>query len=77
MKLSIGYVIHIKGMLCGPLYSSSRIMFEGRSGKASGFTLNTMNCWHDKIVFRYGRFRIWMMVERYIIEAVDAVSGAC
>ena len=77
MKEFIGYVIHIKCILCGCLYSCSRIMFEGRSGKTSGCTLNTMNCGHDKIVFRYGRFRIWMMVEGYIIEAVDAVSGAC
>ena len=77
MKLSISYVIYIEGMLCCPLYSCSRIMFEGRTGKTSGCALNTMNFWHDKIVFRYGRFRIWMMVEGYIIEVVDVVSGAC
>ena len=77
MQLSISYVIYIEVTLYWLLYSCSRIMFEGRTGKTSGCTLNTMNCGHDKIVFRYGRFRIWMMVEGYIIEAVDAVSGAC
>ena len=51
-------------------------MFEGSLEKTFGCTLDTMNHGHDKIVFIDIRFRMWMMINRYIIEVVDAVSSA-
>ena len=70
-------MIYIECIFWEGLYSCTRIVLERSLGKTFGCMLDTMNRGHDKIVFRDGRFRIWMaMINRYIIEVVDAVSSA-